>query len=155
MPVKQCKLILLSSLLSFAYVGQALTAAPVITNLSPATGAIGTSVVITGTNFGISQGSSTVQFNGTTAKASSWSNTSISVTVPSGATTGKVIVTVSKVASNGKDFTIVAAPSASSLSIGLSPFLQITNPHIRGIYRVNDLRLLTPCEDHRSVSRCS
>ena len=145
MPMKYCERILLSSLLSFIYVGQALTTARVITNLSPATGEVGTSAVITGTNFGISQGS-TVQFNGTTAKGSSWSNTSISVTVPSGATTGKVIVTVSKVASNGKDFTIVAAPRAS---------LQITKPHILGIYLVNDLRPLTPFEEHRSVSRCA
>lgn len=154
MPVKHCKRILLSSLLSFVYVGQALTAAPVITHLSPATGAIGTSVVITGMNFGISPGSSIVQFNDIAARASSWSNTSITVTVPSGATTGKVIVTVSKVASNGKDFTVVAARSASGLSIALSP-LQTINPHILGIYCVNDLRPSTPCEEHRSVNRCA
>jgi len=89
---------------------------PTITSLAPSTAAVGASVVIAGSNFGATQGSSTVTFNGTAASATSWSATSITATVPTGATTGNVVVSVSGVASAGKSFTVVSAPSISSLS---------------------------------------
>jgi IPT/TIG domain len=82
--------------------------ATTITSLSPTSGLVGTSVTITGTNFGSSQGSSTVNFNGTAATTASWSATSITATVPTDATTGDVIVTVGGVASNGVIFTITS-----------------------------------------------
>ncbi len=41
--------------------------APYISGLSVSSGPVGTSVTITGTNFGATQGSSTVKFNGTAA----------------------------------------------------------------------------------------
>jgi RHS repeat-associated protein len=88
-----------------------------ITSLSPTSGAVGTPVTITGTNFGTSQGTSTVTFNGTSATPTTWSATSIVVPVPSGATTGNVVVTVGGIASNGVSFTVtVPAPSITSLS---------------------------------------
>jgi IPT/TIG domain/Carboxypeptidase regulatory-like domain len=87
----------------------------IITSLSPASGAVGASITITGTNFGAAQGGSTVTFNGTAVTAvTSWSATSIVVTVPAGATTGNVVVTVSGVASNGSPFTV--APGITSLA---------------------------------------
>jgi hypothetical protein len=90
---------------------------PNITSLSPTSGSVGASVTITGTNFGSTQGTSTVKFNATTVTTiTSWSATSIVAKVPTGATTGNVVVTVSGVASNGSAFTVVAAPSISSLS---------------------------------------
>src|SRR6266702_1097892 len=63
-----------------------LFAAPVISNLNPTSGATGTSVIITGTGFGSSQGSSTVKFGGIVASVTNWSNTGTSITarVPSG-----------------------------------------------------------------------
>ena len=94
------------------------SAGPTISGLSQNSGAVGTSITITGTNFGASQGTSTVTFNGTPGSPSSWSATSITVAVPSGATTGNVVVTVGGVASNGVNFTVgTTAPSI----IGLSP----------------------------------
>jgi RHS repeat-associated protein len=90
---------------------------PTISTLTPNTGAVGASVTIAGSGFGNSQGSSTVKFNGTTATATSWSASSIVVTVPTGATTGSVVVTVSNKASNGVTFTVLPAPSISSLSV--------------------------------------
>ena len=84
---------------------------PSITSLSTTTGAVGTSVTITGTNFGSTQGSSTVTFNGTVAASTSWSATSIVAPVPSGATTGNVVVTVSGVSSNGASFTVTGGSS--------------------------------------------
>jgi YD repeat-containing protein len=84
------------------------SAAPVITSLSPTSGPIATPVTITGSNFGATQGSSTVKFNGTTATPTTWSATSIVAPVPTGATTGPVIVTVGGSASNGVNFNVTA-----------------------------------------------
>src|SRR6266487_2838997 len=78
--------------------------APTITGVSKASGVVGTSVTIEGANFGATQGTSKVAFNGTTGTPTSWSATSIVVPVPAGATTGSVVVTVGGVASNGVNF---------------------------------------------------
>jgi YD repeat-containing protein len=80
--------------------------AAVITSLSPSSGAVGTSVTINGSNFGASQNISSVTFNGVTATPSSWSNTVIVAPVPTGATTGPVVVKTSAIASNGVTFTV-------------------------------------------------
>jgi hypothetical protein len=83
---------------------------PTISSLSPNTGAVGSSVVITGTGLGTIQG--TVTFNGETAIVTSWSNTQISTTVPTGAKTGNVIVknNATAINSNGMPFTITVTP---------------------------------------------
>ncbi|MGB6198570.1 MAG: IPT/TIG domain-containing protein [Candidatus Acidiferrales bacterium] len=98
--------------------GSTSTPAPAISNLNPSSGAVGTLVVITGSNFGASQGSSTVTFGAISAAMSNaWSAGNISVTVPAGATTGNVVVTVGGQASNGMTFTVlVPTPSITSLS---------------------------------------
>src|SRR5262249_32569978 len=80
---------------------------PTLTSLSPTSGSVGNSVTLTGTNFGSSQGSSTVSFNGTTATATSWGSTSIVVTVPSGGASGNVTVTVNGWGSNAVAFGVV------------------------------------------------
>src|SRR5208337_4100139 len=49
---------------------------------------------------------STVKFNGIAATPTSWNATSIVAPVPTGATTGNVVVTVGGVASNGVAFTL-------------------------------------------------
>jgi YD repeat-containing protein len=79
---------------------------PSITGLTPNSGTAGTSVTVAGSNFGATQGTSTVQFNGTTASPTTWSATSIAVNVPAGATSGNVVVTVNGQASNGVNFTV-------------------------------------------------
>ncbi len=62
---------------------------------------------IWGTNFGSSQGSSYVEFNGTRASTyTNWTDTKITVVVPEGAITGKVVVNVNGKWSNGVDFTV-------------------------------------------------
>jgi len=94
---------------------------PAISGLSPTFGLVGASVTITGTNFGSTQGSSTVKFNGTTATPTNWSATSITAPVPAGATSGNVVVTVSGVASAGVNFNVgtsALAISASALPRG-------------------------------------
>ena len=120
MQLKTGKPILIFSLLLLMFmgcVGSVLAANPTISSLSPTSGAVGASVTISGSNFGSTQGSSTVTFNGTIAAVTSWSASSIAAVVPSGATTGNVVVKVSNKSSNGVSFTVVAAPSISSLSI--------------------------------------
>ncbi len=92
------------------------SAGPTITSLSQNTGAVGVIITITGTNFGASQGTSTVTFNGTTATVQNWNATTIMVPVPAGATTGPVVVTVGGVPSNGVNFTVIPPPSISSIS---------------------------------------
>jgi IPT/TIG domain-containing protein len=89
---------------------------PIITTLSPTSGAIGAAVTITGNNFGPSQGNSVVRFDGYPASVVSWSPTSIVVTVPNTAATGNVVVDVGD-NSNGSRFTVVPAPSITSLSV--------------------------------------
>ena len=90
---------------------------PSISVLSPTSGPVGTAITITGSGFGALQGSSTVAFNGTNAgTASSWSDSSIAVVVPIGASTGNLVVTANGLASNGVLFTVAASPVISSLS---------------------------------------
>src|SRR5947199_330277 len=108
--------LILAILFLSIFAGVAQAAAPTISSLSPSSGAVGASVTITGTNFGSTQGNSTVKFNGTAATPTSWNATSIVAPVPSGATTGNVVVHASGVDSNGVSFTAYPAPSISSLS---------------------------------------
>ena len=90
--------------------------APTITSLTPSTGAVASSVVIAGTNFRTTQGSSTVSFNGIASTPTAWSATSITAPVPTGAATGSVVVTVGGQPSNGSTFTVTPAPSIASLA---------------------------------------
>src|SRR5437867_1261 len=87
-----------------------LVVAPATLTLNPASGFIGTSVMVSGSNYGATQGTSTVTFNGVSAgTATSWSDTQIAVVVPGGATTGPVVITVNGVASNSdKVYTVIA-----------------------------------------------
>ena len=63
---------------------------PTITSFSPTSGDVGTSVVITGTGF---FGTSSVKFNNVEATFTVDSDTQITATVPTGATTGPITVT--------------------------------------------------------------
>ncbi|HEU4506846.1 MAG TPA: carboxypeptidase regulatory-like domain-containing protein [Pyrinomonadaceae bacterium] len=92
------------------------TAEPNIANLSPTTGSTGTSVTINGSNFGSTQALSTVSFNGILATPTSWSNTSIVVPVPPGASTGPVVVTVNGIPSNGVTFTTTAGSVTGTIT---------------------------------------
>jgi hypothetical protein len=81
-------------------------APPVMTSVSPSSGPVGTVVTINGTNFGATQGTSTITFKGTTAAPTSWSATRIVVSIPAGATSGNVVVTVGGLGSPAVPFLI-------------------------------------------------
>jgi YVTN family beta-propeller protein len=84
-------------------------AAPTITTFTPASGPVGTSVVITGSNL---TGATTVRFNGLTAIFTVNSATQITATVPTGATTGVLTVTTpGGTATSSSSFTVTAGPA--------------------------------------------
>lgn len=70
-----------------------LVAQPTITNFSPASGPVGTTVIITGTNFNSTPANNVVFFGATMANVSLASTTSLTVTVPSGANYQTISVT--------------------------------------------------------------
>ena len=88
---------------------------PTIIAVSPAIGQVGQAVGITGSNFGFAQGSSVITFNGVAATVVSWTDAAITATVPSGATSGAVVVTVNAQTSNAASFIVI--PSTNTLAI--------------------------------------
>src|ERR1700720_2510471 len=71
-----------------------LFAQPVLTSFAPASGPIGTAVVITGSNFSPTPSANIVYFGAARATVLSASTTSLNVSVPAGATYQPITVTV-------------------------------------------------------------
>ncbi|MFH1453930.1 MAG: IPT/TIG domain-containing protein [Armatimonadota bacterium] len=91
----------------FTVIADGASGYPAITGINPVSGAIGTSVTITGTNFGNYNPSNTINFNGTEAETvSGWTNNQIICNVPSGATTGNIVIMTNGKASNGYNFIV-------------------------------------------------
>jgi len=93
---------------------------PTITSLSPVSGGVGTTVTVTGTNFGAAQG--TITFVDAilaplpaVIQQGTWTNTSVKVTVPVGAETGNLTLTRADGVSVAKTFK-VPGPTITSLS---------------------------------------
>jgi kumamolisin len=85
---------------------------PLITSFSPTAGAVGSSVTINGVNLDRVTG---VEFNGTTAQFTPGTTTSISATVPAGATTGPIELLSgtnnSTVYTSANPYTVVVLPA--------------------------------------------
>ena len=87
---------------------------PVLSSFTPATSAIGGTVVITGSAF---TGTTAVTFNGVAAAFTIVSDTQLSVTVPAGATSGKISVTNGDGTTAGAaSFTVIPAPTVTSFT---------------------------------------
>ena len=95
--------------------------APSVSGISPNAGPVGSTVTITGTGFGASEGSGLVTFGGVTTTALTWSDTQITVAVPAGAPTGYVGVWQNGLVSNGILFTPGTIPVISALSAAVAP----------------------------------
>ena len=67
---------------------------PVLSSLDPTTGKVGSSVIITGTNFGATTADNIVKFDDAEAVVTDVTETTVTATVPAGAPTGEVEVTV-------------------------------------------------------------
>lgn len=76
---------------------------PTITSFDPPQGPVGTTVTITGTNFDPVPSSNIVSFNGITAQVVSSTSTSITTTVPPGASDGPISVIANCVSVNSTD----------------------------------------------------
>src|SRR5207237_1154101 len=90
---------------------------PTITDFTPASGQPGTAVTITGTNFELVASQNEVEFNGVFAYVTAASATSLTATVPSGATTGPITVTTrGGTATSATNFTLITGPTITSFS---------------------------------------
>src|SRR2546429_4761963 len=92
---------------------------PVITRITPHAAQIASTVTLNGTGFGTSQW--TVQFNSLSAGITSWTDTSITVFVPAGATSGFVTVTQNGITSPGASFTVLGPLSVTGISPKVRP----------------------------------
>lgn len=81
---------------------------PIVTFLTPNSGAVASTVVMTGQHFGPAQENTTLKLNGVAVTVTSWSDTSVTFTVPS-TTTGQVVMVRGGVASNGLIFTVTSS----------------------------------------------
>lgn len=89
----------------------AYAAAPTITSFDPASGVIGTAVVIAGSGFNDSSVVTGVTFNGTAATFTVNSNVQITAIVPAGATDGPIAVTDSEgTATSATNFDVTPSP---------------------------------------------
>ena len=107
---------------------------PLINSLTPNSGPVGSSVTISGANFGATQGSSTVRFNGVLANATNWSASSVTASVPVGASTGPVVVNVGGTGSNSNViFSVTLLPTKLAISAvnnGANPAAGVAFPMI-------------------------
>jgi hypothetical protein len=111
--------------------GEALTfttvsALPTLTAISPASGPVGVSITLTGTNL---INITAVRFNGTVATVfSTGTGTTATATVPAGATTGNVTITTPNGTSNGVAFTVTANGLASTPALTAAQVALYPNP---------------------------
>ena len=85
--------------------------APAILSFTPTSGTVGSVVTISGINFSAIPASNTVKFNGTSAVVNTSTASSITVTVPTGTTTGLITVAVAgKTGSSSTNFTVTLPP---------------------------------------------
>ncbi len=105
---------------------------PYITSFSPVSGEIGTNVTITGTDFSTLIANNIVSFNGVEATVTVATNTSLTVIVPTTATTGKIsIQSGCNIVSSTEDFSVVNLStnsfSYSTINIYPNPTTGIVN----------------------------
>jgi len=91
-------------------------AKPIINVVNPYAGGVGTTVGISGTNFGVAGGITSVKFNGITANFTI-SGSLITATVPAGNVNGPITVTTAGgTATSAQNFTLVPTPTINTFS---------------------------------------
>lgn len=90
----------------------------VITSFSPSSAAIGSTVTISGKNFGESISDNTVAINGTEAEVTAASSTQLSIVIPDGATSGLITITVGENSvSSSSSLIVTSATTSDELTI--------------------------------------
>jgi len=89
---------------------------PTISSVSPDSGAFNTTVTITGTNFNTTTSDDIVSFNGTTATVSAATATQLTVSIPTGAGTGVIKLTIGSNTITGPTFTYLYTYTVSTLA---------------------------------------
>ena len=104
---------------------------PRISGISPSSGSPGTSVTISGTGFGASQGTGTVLLGSTAGQVTTWSDTQIVASVVAGSVTGVARVQQGAILSNSPGFTVPSTgpsmalvPAMLNLEIGETHTIQ-------------------------------
>ncbi len=109
---------------------------PHITGISPSAGSPGTTVTISGTGFGATQGSGSIELGSTSATVSSWSNTQIIAVVAASSQNGIAQATQNSVLSNAINFsvpnsgtatTVLLTPNLLNMVVGDTHTLQALN----------------------------
>lgn len=103
---------------------------PLLTSVTPDSGKALDTVTVIGTNFGATQGSSVLSFNGINATTYlSWSATQIIALVPSGLSSGNIFVsvTVGGKSSDFKPFKSLATVSLTRFSTDIAPLITAYN----------------------------
>jgi hypothetical protein len=104
---------------SFTSSAHVVTASPILSSFAPSNGNVGSSVVLTGSGF---TGTTAVLFNGVSASFVVDNSNTITATVPAGATTGTISVTVNDVCTivSSTPFTV----NASTITLNLNVFVE-------------------------------
>ncbi|HVB56990.1 MAG TPA: IPT/TIG domain-containing protein, partial [Candidatus Acidoferrales bacterium] len=113
---------------------------PTITGLSPTAGLAGSQVTISGSSFGASEDGSLATLNGAPLQIDSWSDTAIVTTVPTGALSGPIVVSVapSMNDSNPMSFQLATQPLASWLDLDIGSVPSAGNAsYSNGVFTVN------------------
>lgn len=114
---------------------QAFSQTPTITRTVPVSGLVGATVTIHGTNFDPSPANNAVKFNGVSAVVTASTTTSITTTVPAGATTGTISVTVggnTGISSNNFIVQIYTQQGNAILCDGADDLVSVAdNPNLR------------------------
>lgn len=115
----------------YASNGLTFAVSPSISNVLPTGGPVGTPITVRGLNFGLTQGTSSITFNGAAATPTNWGPNAIVAPVPAGASTGVIVVTAGGQSSNGVNFTVGAGSitgtviSAGNLSLVSGASVQV------------------------------
>src|SRR6266446_253603 len=109
-----------------------------IFGFSPAQGSVGQTVAVQGQNFSATPSANTVKFNGTTATVTTATTNLLTTSVPAGATTGPISVTVgTSTATSSSNFTVLSSPVISAVS----PTLVLNTPTISS-FQVTGVNLI-------------
>ncbi len=89
---------------------------PTITRVAPAQGRVGTMVTVIGQRFSPTTAANQVRFNGVLAPALTATATTLTVRVPTGATTGSLQVATADGTARSVNFTVYQAPTLTSIA---------------------------------------